>query len=193
MQRFRGGLVFKGHRLWYHSTLGLRVIKKKKDSHRHRDFAKDRVSLERVLSLLALQALLLPPASHKGLVRMVPDDFWDSRMSFGNFSDVLLQRNSSGNLSDSQGPPSLKDPPTNQFQEIWVIFEDCPFRRSCCHPSLVHHPRVLSCVIPSYVSRMTDPPEHMPPESHKLTIKRLVKNIRMKGYGTTQSSSAVEG
>jgi len=26
--RFRGGLVFKAHRLVYHSTLGLRVIKK---------------------------------------------------------------------------------------------------------------------------------------------------------------------
>ena len=29
-QRFRGGLVFKAHRLLYHSTLGLRVIKKEK-------------------------------------------------------------------------------------------------------------------------------------------------------------------
>ena len=29
-QRFRGGLVFKAYRLVYHSTLGLRVIKKKK-------------------------------------------------------------------------------------------------------------------------------------------------------------------
>jgi len=33
VQRFRGGLVFKAHRLVYHSTLGLRVIKKKK--HRY--------------------------------------------------------------------------------------------------------------------------------------------------------------
>jgi len=30
VQRFRGGLVFKAHRLLYHSALGLRVIKKKK-------------------------------------------------------------------------------------------------------------------------------------------------------------------
>jgi len=30
MQRFRGGLAFEAHRLLYHSTLGLRVIKKKK-------------------------------------------------------------------------------------------------------------------------------------------------------------------
>jgi len=30
MQRFRGGLVFKAHRLVYHSTLGLKVIKKNK-------------------------------------------------------------------------------------------------------------------------------------------------------------------
>jgi len=34
MQRFRGGLVFKAHRLVYHSTLGLRVIKKKKGANR---------------------------------------------------------------------------------------------------------------------------------------------------------------
>ena len=30
MKLFRGGLVFKAHRLLYHSTLGWRVIKKKK-------------------------------------------------------------------------------------------------------------------------------------------------------------------
>ena len=30
VQRFRGGLVFKAHRLLHHSTLALRVIKKKK-------------------------------------------------------------------------------------------------------------------------------------------------------------------
>ena len=30
VQRFRGGLVFKAHRRVYHSTLGLRVIKKKR-------------------------------------------------------------------------------------------------------------------------------------------------------------------
>ena len=30
---FRGGLVFKAHRLLYHSTLGLRVIKKKKKKY----------------------------------------------------------------------------------------------------------------------------------------------------------------
>ena len=29
LKRFRGGLVFQARRLWYHSTLGLRVIKKK--------------------------------------------------------------------------------------------------------------------------------------------------------------------
>jgi len=30
VKRFRGGLVFKAHRLVYHSTLGWRVIKQKK-------------------------------------------------------------------------------------------------------------------------------------------------------------------
>ena len=32
MKRFRGGLVFQAHRLLYHSTLGLRVIKKTEKS-----------------------------------------------------------------------------------------------------------------------------------------------------------------
>ena len=30
VKRFRGGLVFKSHRLVFHSTLGWRVLKKKK-------------------------------------------------------------------------------------------------------------------------------------------------------------------
>jgi len=30
LEQFRGGLIFKAHRLLYHSTPGLRVIKKKK-------------------------------------------------------------------------------------------------------------------------------------------------------------------
>ena len=38
MKRSRGGLVFKAHRLLYHSTLGLRVIKKKKRVLRARYF-----------------------------------------------------------------------------------------------------------------------------------------------------------
>jgi len=33
VKRFRGGLVFEALRLLYHSTLGLRVIKKKKKKH----------------------------------------------------------------------------------------------------------------------------------------------------------------
>ena len=35
VQRFRGGLVFKAHRHLYHSTLGLRVIKKRKEKEGH--------------------------------------------------------------------------------------------------------------------------------------------------------------
>ena len=31
VKRFRGGLVFKAHRLLYHSTLGSRVLNKKKE------------------------------------------------------------------------------------------------------------------------------------------------------------------
>ena len=34
VKRFRGGLVSKAHRLVYHSTLGLRVIKQKKKNFR---------------------------------------------------------------------------------------------------------------------------------------------------------------
>ena len=35
MERFRGGLVSKAHGFWYHSTLGSRVIKKKKKKKVH--------------------------------------------------------------------------------------------------------------------------------------------------------------
>ena len=35
MKRFRGGLVFKAHRLLYHSTLGVRMIKKKRGTEGH--------------------------------------------------------------------------------------------------------------------------------------------------------------
>ena len=36
VERFRGGIVWKAHRLLYHSTLGTRVIKKnKKTEHGH--------------------------------------------------------------------------------------------------------------------------------------------------------------
>jgi len=34
-ERFRGGLVFKAHRLLYHSTLGLRVIKKEGEGEKN--------------------------------------------------------------------------------------------------------------------------------------------------------------
>ena len=34
VKRFRGGLVFKAHRLLYHSTLGLRVIKRGRERRR---------------------------------------------------------------------------------------------------------------------------------------------------------------
>ena len=40
VQRFRGGLVFKAHRRLYHSTLGLRVIKKKKKMTWRKTFPK---------------------------------------------------------------------------------------------------------------------------------------------------------
>ena len=46
MKRFRGGLVFQAHRLLYHSTLGSRVIKKKKKK-----------DLEHVLQTLLLGAV----------------------------------------------------------------------------------------------------------------------------------------
>jgi len=49
MQRFRGGLVFKADRIVYHSTLGLRVIKKKGGAAREAPVAS---SHEQVLCLL---------------------------------------------------------------------------------------------------------------------------------------------
>ena len=45
MEQFRGGLVFKAHRLLYHSTLGLRVIKKKKKKDWRETSASTRVQV----------------------------------------------------------------------------------------------------------------------------------------------------
>ena len=44
VQRFRGGLAFKAHRLLYHATLGLRVIKKKKKCRLRRARSRVRMS-----------------------------------------------------------------------------------------------------------------------------------------------------
>ena len=51
MQRFRGGLVFKAHRLLNHSTLGFRVIRTKKE--------------ERTEVVLVHMSLLYPTAPHR--------------------------------------------------------------------------------------------------------------------------------
>ena len=59
MKRFRGGLVFKAHRLVYHSTLGLRVIKKK-DLHRD-----ERVALEVVFRVILPVLVWVEPGGAK--------------------------------------------------------------------------------------------------------------------------------
>jgi hypothetical protein len=46
VQWFRGGLVFKAHRLLYNSTLGLRLIKKKK--RRKKETKKGKGALPRI-------------------------------------------------------------------------------------------------------------------------------------------------
>ena len=45
VKRFRGGLVFKAHRLVYHSTKGLRVIKQKRRSSYARQGAGMRICI----------------------------------------------------------------------------------------------------------------------------------------------------
>jgi len=61
VQRFRGGLVFKAHRLLYHSTLALRVIKKKK-------FAPSSLYYNEKC-VAQLQILLAPPKTQGVLVQ----------------------------------------------------------------------------------------------------------------------------
>ena len=58
MKRFPGGLVFKAHRLLYHSTLGSRVIKKKKGGEC--DQGRDEGNARARQAKLHLQ----PPAPH---------------------------------------------------------------------------------------------------------------------------------
>ena len=62
VKRFRGGLVFKAHRLLYHSTLGLRVIEKKKWLRGLNKF--NRVSIQPEYDLATKIILLLRVSSH---------------------------------------------------------------------------------------------------------------------------------
>jgi len=64
--RFRGGLVFKAHRLVYHSTLGWRVIKKKITRDMHGDLQD------------AVRKLVwpLPLSSEFGTYKTVKARFW---------------------------------------------------------------------------------------------------------------------
>ena len=57
VKQFRGGLVLKAHRLVYRSTLGLRVIKKKREEDRGTREREQVVNLSRLLLLTS--ALLL--------------------------------------------------------------------------------------------------------------------------------------
>ena len=58
VKRFQGGLVFKAHRLLYHSTLGLRVIKKTKKTCRG-EFCKVRGERGRPCKLRILVCLVI--------------------------------------------------------------------------------------------------------------------------------------
>ena len=55
MKRFRGGLVFKAHILLSHSTLGLRVLKKKKAHNLGEILVEHRLDLVEVRLALDLQ------------------------------------------------------------------------------------------------------------------------------------------
>ena len=62
MRRFRGGLVVKAHNFGYHSTLGLREIKKKKCGMNKRD--------------LLGGVPIVPPSSEHGTYKIVKARFW---------------------------------------------------------------------------------------------------------------------
>jgi len=78
VQRFRGGLVFKAHRLLYHSTLGLRVIKKKKNLESgvgvHHLPAKNRINVISRLETGANAKVLIHhlPSEHRVEVQHLP-------------------------------------------------------------------------------------------------------------------------
>ena len=70
MQRFRGGLVFEAHRIVYHSTLGLGVIKKKK-VHATREHLErfPGLLLERQVQDLDLTVLYVPYSLDSGYAK----------------------------------------------------------------------------------------------------------------------------
>ena len=95
MQRFRGGLVFKAHRLVYHSTLGLGVIKKKKrapsSSRRSTSAAAGGSSLE-VLS---------------GCIKDLGPGFQSLRLSIQGVSGCINLGGCGGVLVGGMTPPDL--------------------------------------------------------------------------------------
>jgi len=86
VKRFRGGLVFKAHRLVYHSTLGWRAIKKKKKACRYSKWleTQDRASQ-------------LGPSC-----RCTRDCSMDKQLAQGRTSEVLIDKITSTPATESQ-------------------------------------------------------------------------------------------
>ena len=71
VKRFRGGLVFKAHRLVYHSTLGLRVIKKRKNLRSRRgSVAGSRSCFEQDCLIMLWSVIISPLVARKVNLRL---------------------------------------------------------------------------------------------------------------------------
>ena len=90
--RFRGGLVIKAHRLFYHSTLGSRVIKKKKKSQypppsgrQATPWHYNRAALKRILRK-GFGARAPSSPNHGGSKKFFDERLWDSSLRMRLFS-----------------------------------------------------------------------------------------------------------
>ena len=81
VELFRGGLVFRAHRLLYHSTLGSRVIKQKKLSVWVSIARDDRAGAECAIDTHTLNPQPGSDLARDALVEMIERDFEEKHYS----------------------------------------------------------------------------------------------------------------
>jgi len=124
VQRFRSGLVFKAHRLLYHSTLGLRVINKKKNDTRQPMRLKWRRGHRGALQLLlkaAFNASMCVPGPVRGNNTLATKV---SALESGLFPSPVAKREWRPTLvQEAKGPPAGEKQTRSQLR-LWRRRED---------------------------------------------------------------------
>jgi len=118
VKRFRGGLVFKAHRLLYHSTLGSRVIQKKKKG----------LGLRIHVAVKATVDVQFEHASHCSLATALTADWLRKRPPSAPENPAAHTQRAlptadsefAGHASHSPSPASRLNVPASHAVHVWV-------------------------------------------------------------------------